>query len=436
MARFSTPGNRGSQQRDVSPCAAVDMYTSQWTQTLNEIKLQYVNTKRSEAACFQEEWQLLLEKQNSLRNELQSIEERIQHLQSNYDTIVKDRRQAYATRLEAHVKTISEYNFTSQISVQMGQQVEQTLNTPIEIENAAISPRDDDVPNAQVQDTIVVETQSPDSASSGERSTQPNPTEAQKAVDSTKRPRLRRRRTSRFAGSHNQKSSDLRSDRGTARLRQGPRHRRQIEKAFEGLGDSVSTSNHPDCVRTADANNVFEGDMAGHDNVTFKGWANDRETADLDHHSDTKKDLGIAEAGSDYVATSIVQKVCQDGQPGALGDAPLEESEGIGERTSVDSSSENRVHNNSGGLERLNPSVESSMAENPNVEYESPGAFKANISYILGDPAEELQTPAVFASTTQTMTRPPPFGTMAFDCTLPLTTLPALRETTSTSRQV
>ncbi|KAI8631009.1 hypothetical protein F5Y19DRAFT_474135 [Xylariaceae sp. FL1651] len=126
----------------------------------------------------------------------------------------------------------------------------------------------------------------------------------------------------------------------------------------------------------------------------------------------------MAEAGSDYVTTPIVGKVrpsitvekstnripVQDGQPGALGDAPpleppLEESEGMREKISIDSSSENHVYS----------------------EHESRKVSKADISYILGDLAKAMRTLAVFTSTAQTIPRPP-FGTMAFNCTLPLTT--------------
>ncbi|KAJ2979030.1 hypothetical protein NUW58_g7308 [Xylaria curta] len=587
--------------------------------------------------------------------------------------IAVDRKQAYTIKLkEAYAKVLSEYNFTSQMSIQTGQQVEQAQQTPMDIQNIAISPRDDDVPNAQVRDTIVIEIRSPDSTLRAEGSTYSNSIEA----GSSRRPRLRRRAKSRSKGFYNY--------------------------------DNLYSENH---VRTADTDAIFEGDIAERDN--------DREVADLDHYSNTRKEVGVARPGLDCVAnpiagnvycaywkpskswyaaamlptgafesigingslsqtslaryipacyrsdkqertvlgwesgyedggpkiysrkfpmlhlkplnlydkasrvitglkaavnftarleaiqeqlslrkepTSVVgenifvntavteetgrmksapsvrvqdsnrskednvelgmlldpispvtalesnkeqqssnaaadlvdsnpelyatqlaqnptslladatklyctlddsdrpqtaadldqeripplhtgsnltvstisrrlSQVCdeplaesgmnisramcspdtwpsvlvqkstnrvsmQDDQPEALGGTRLKESREIREkkRASIDSSSENHVHNNPGGLEGLNHSVESGAAENPG--YGTRKAFKADISYILGEPAEEMQTPAVLASTTQTVAKPPPF-----DCTLPLTTLPALRDT-STSRRV
>ncbi|KAI0805886.1 hypothetical protein GGR55DRAFT_260619 [Xylaria sp. FL0064] len=156
-----------SQQCDVSFFTAMDTYLLQWTQTLNEIKLQYLDAEQSEAACFQEEQELLLVK---YRNELQ-------HLQSNYNTVVEYRKQVYITRLMAHIKAVSEFNFRGQMSIPAGQQVEQAqqpLNIPIKIQNALISPRDDDILNAQLEDTSIAESQAPESAPRGsERSTQP-----------------------------------------------------------------------------------------------------------------------------------------------------------------------------------------------------------------------------------------------------------------------
>ncbi|KAI0810081.1 hypothetical protein GGR55DRAFT_151810 [Xylaria sp. FL0064] len=117
----------------------------------------------------------------------------------------------------------------------------------------------------------------------------------------------------------------------------------------------------------------------------------------------------------------------QDGQPEALGDAPLGESEEIKECTSVDSCSESRMHNNPSDIERLDQNTESGTAKNPNSGYESREAFKTNISYILSRPAEDAQTPAVLSSTMRTVARPSPKST-AYNCSLPLTALPALRE--------
>ncbi|KAI3335904.1 hypothetical protein F4824DRAFT_462852, partial [Ustulina deusta] len=173
-----------SQQRDASSLDAIVTYMLEWTQTLNEINSQYADTKQSDEACFQEELGLLLEKQNSLRNELQRIEKRLQHVRSNYNTVVKDREQADATRVEAHVKTLSEYDFTSQISIQAGQQVEQARHTRI------------------------AESQAPESAlrRSGRNTRSKPPSETiilktDKSCNAYKRPRLHRRMKSTFTGS-------------------------------------------------------------------------------------------------------------------------------------------------------------------------------------------------------------------------------------------
>ncbi len=127
MALFSTLGNMISQQRDASSLDAIVTYMLEWTQTLNEINSQYADTKQSDEACFQEELGLLLEKQNSLRNELQRIEKRLQHVRSNYNTVVKDREQADATRVEAHVKTLSEYDVSLAVEVSCCTPIEKTF---------------------------------------------------------------------------------------------------------------------------------------------------------------------------------------------------------------------------------------------------------------------------------------------------------------------
>ncbi|KAI0506859.1 hypothetical protein F5B22DRAFT_650341 [Xylaria bambusicola] len=144
-----------SQQRGISPCTAIDIYTAQWTQTLTGIKSQYTETEQSEAVCFKEERELLLEK--------------LQLLQSNYNTAVKDRKQDYTTKLEAHIKTLAEYHFST---TRMEQQV----------------------------------------------------SEAGRSSDLPERPCLRRRRNSRSTGSY------TRSSPCAARPRRGLRRHRQTDR--------------------------------------------------------------------------------------------------------------------------------------------------------------------------------------------------------------
>ncbi|RYP30217.1 hypothetical protein DL767_006364 [Monosporascus sp. MG133] len=92
-----------SSQRETSPeIAALEAYSLQWIEELNKIKSQYNDQKASELSSFQNE-------RESLQNEIQTIQEKVQNLERAYENAAKEQARDYRRRLEAHLKSTSDY---------------------------------------------------------------------------------------------------------------------------------------------------------------------------------------------------------------------------------------------------------------------------------------------------------------------------------------
>ncbi|RYP83994.1 hypothetical protein DL769_001250 [Monosporascus sp. CRB-8-3] len=90
-------------QREASPeIAALEAYSQQWVEELNKIKSQYRDRVDSKLSIFQN-------KRESLQNEIQTLQERVQSLERSYENEVKEEARDYRRRLEAHLKSTSDY---------------------------------------------------------------------------------------------------------------------------------------------------------------------------------------------------------------------------------------------------------------------------------------------------------------------------------------
>ncbi|RYP50629.1 hypothetical protein DL768_003911 [Monosporascus sp. mg162] len=92
-----------SSQREASPeIAALNAYTLQWIEEWNKINSQYNDQKASELSKFQDE-------RESLQKDIQTLQGKIQNLEREYENAANERARDHWTRLEAHLKSTSDY---------------------------------------------------------------------------------------------------------------------------------------------------------------------------------------------------------------------------------------------------------------------------------------------------------------------------------------
>ncbi|RYP77560.1 hypothetical protein DL770_007061 [Monosporascus sp. CRB-9-2] len=92
-----------SSQREASPeIAALEAYSLQWVEELNKIKSQYNDQEGSELSILQDT-------RKRLQDEIQALQERVQNLERAYENAAKERARDYGRRLEAHLKSTSDY---------------------------------------------------------------------------------------------------------------------------------------------------------------------------------------------------------------------------------------------------------------------------------------------------------------------------------------
>lgn len=90
-------------QREASPVTAVDEYTSQWTETVQNIKSQYADTKKIAVSSFEQEKTELVE------NVLRELEATLENMQETHDDALSELLRLRNISLAKHFRTADQF---------------------------------------------------------------------------------------------------------------------------------------------------------------------------------------------------------------------------------------------------------------------------------------------------------------------------------------